>query len=123
MELAQDLRRVYKASSKAEAERALEAVLEKWGKKYSSVKRTLLSLRDDLLNFYDFPQELWVSIYTTNPIERVIQELKRRFRPVVLLPNQEAAEKLAYLVCLRVNERFQKRRLRRWVGWEVTQKS
>ncbi len=118
MELAQDLRRVYKANSKAEAEKALDAVLEKWGKKYSSVKRTLLPLWNDLLNFYDFPQELWVSLYTTNPVERVIQELKRRLRPVVLLPNQEAAEKLVYLVCLKINEGFSKRRLRRWVSWE-----
>ena len=61
MELAQDLRRVYKAPSKAEAQKALEEVVEKWGKKYSSVKRTLLSVWDDLLNFYAFPQELWVS--------------------------------------------------------------
>lgn len=123
LELARDLRRVYKAPSKAEARKALEGVLENWGKRYPSVKRTLLSLGEDLLNFYDFPQELWISVYTTNPVERVIQELKRRFRPVVLLPNQEAAEKLAYLVCLRVNEGFQRRRLRRWVGWELTQKS
>ncbi len=72
LELAQDLRRVYKAHSKAEAEKALDAVLEKWGKKYPSVKRTLL----------------------------------------------EAAEKLVYLVCLKINEGFQKRRLRRWVSWE-----
>ena len=122
LELAGDLRRVYKAHSKAEAERALEAVLEKWGKKYRSVKNTLLSVWDDLLNFYDFPKELWVSLYTTNPVERVIQELKRRFRPVVLLPNQEAAEKLAYLVCLNLNEKFSRRRLRRWAG-ELTQKS
>ena len=118
LELAQDLRRVYKANSKAEAEKALDAVLEKWGKKYPSVKRTLLPLWNDLLNFYDFPQELWVSLCTTNPVERVIQELKRRLRPVVLLPNQEAAEKLVYLVCLKINEGFSKRRLRRWVSWE-----
>ena len=58
--MAQDLRRVYKAPSKAEAQKALEEVIEKWGKKYSSVKRTLLSLRDDLLNSSNFPQELWV---------------------------------------------------------------
>ena len=51
MELAQDLRRVQEANSKAEAERALESVLERWGKKYRSVKKTLLSLWDDLLNF------------------------------------------------------------------------
>ena len=54
MELAQDLRRVQEANSKAEAERALESVLEKWGKKYRSVKKTLLALWDDLLSFYDF---------------------------------------------------------------------
>ena len=67
-------------------------------------------------------RERYPSFTTTNPVERVIQELKRRFRPVVLLPNQEAAEKLAYLVCLRVNESLSKRRLRKWVGWEVRQK-
>ena len=110
-----DLKKVYKAGSKEEALKALEEVLNKWGRKYRSVRNSLMALYDDLLNFYDFPKELWRSIYTTNPIEKVIQELKRRFRPAILLPNQEAAEKLAYLVCVKLNESFQKRRLRVWL--------
>ncbi len=56
-----------------------------------------------------FPKEMWRSIYTTNPIEKVIQGLD------ILLPNQEVAEKLAYLVCVRLNESFQKRRLGVWL--------
>ncbi len=52
-----------------------------------------MALYDDLLNFYDFPRELWGSIYTTNPIEKVIQELKRKFRPAILLLNQEGRRK------------------------------
>ena len=58
---------IKKANSKAEAERALESVLERWGKKYRSVKKALLALWDDLLSFYDFPPELWVSLYTPKP--------------------------------------------------------
>ena len=73
-----DLKRVYKAGSKAEALKALEEVLNKWGGKYSSVRSSLMALYDDLLNFYDFPRELWRSIYTTNPIEKVIHEPIRR---------------------------------------------
>ena len=45
----------------------MEGPLEKWGKKYRSVKKALLALWDDLLSFYDFPQELWVSLYTPRP--------------------------------------------------------
>ncbi len=91
-----DLKRVYKAGSKAEALKALEEVLNKWGRKYRSVRNSFMALYDDLLSFYDFPRELWGSIYTTyttNPIEKVIQELKRRFRPALLLLNQEGRRK------------------------------
>ncbi len=110
-----DLRRVYKAGSKAEVIKALGGVLNQVGRKYRSVRNSLMALYDDLLSFYEFPRELWRSIYSTNPIEKVIQELKRRFKPAILLPNQETAEKLAYLVCVRLNEGFQKRRLRVWL--------
>ena len=88
-----DLKRVYKAGSKAEALKALEEVLNKWGRKYRSVRNSFMALYDDLLSFYDFPRKLWRSIYTTNPIEKVIQELKRRFRPAMLLLNQEGRRK------------------------------
>ena len=53
---------------------------------------------DNLLIFYQFPYQIWHSIYSTNLIESLNKEIKRQTKKKVLFPNEEALER--YLVTL-----------------------
>ena len=53
---------------------------------------------DNLLTFYQFPYQIWHSIYSTNLIESLNKEIKRQTKKKVLFPSEEALER--YLVTL-----------------------
>jgi putative transposase len=50
--------------------------------------------RDDVLAFLHFPQEHWRKIWSTNPLERLNKEIKRRTNVVGIIPNDAAITRL-----------------------------
>ena len=70
---------------------------------------------DNLLNFFQFPYQIWHSIYSTNLIESLNKEIKRQTKKKVLFPNEEALER--YLVTLFEDYNFnQSQRIHNGVG-------
>ena len=57
---------------------AIDVFAEKYGAKYDKAVECLTKDRDALLALYDFPAEYWDHLRTTNPIERLNKEFKRR---------------------------------------------
>jgi len=51
-------------------------------------------------------------IYTTNQLERLFKEVKRRLKVMEVLPEEENAEKILYIIFRDLNERYQRRKLR-----------
>ncbi len=60
--------------------------------------------------FYAFPEAHWPRLRTTNGIERLNGEIKRRIRAVGSFPNRASALRLITAVALRVTEAWGKRR-------------
>lgn len=50
--------------------------------------------KDDLLAFTEFPSQHWQQIWSTNPLERLNKEIKRRTNVVGTFPNPEALLRL-----------------------------
>ncbi len=73
-----DLRQIWMASDRREAERALRTFSAKYRAKYPKAVRCLEKDREALLAFYDFPAEHWGHIRTTNPIESVFATVRHR---------------------------------------------
>lgn len=48
------------------------------------------SSRDDVLAYMSFPREHWTQIASTNPLERVNREVKRRSDVIGIFPNDDA---------------------------------
>ena len=58
------------------------------------------------LAFYNYPRTHWKKIRTSNGIERVNREIKRRTRVAVLFPNAEAALRLVTGVLIEIHEEW-----------------
>jgi len=100
--------RIVEAKNEAEAKAAYQAFLRKWGKELPGVVKSLEEAGDELLTFYRFPPEQWRSLKTTNPIERLNLEFKRRVKTQCSLPSEKAAIHLLYGLLLSGQIRFRK---------------
>jgi len=110
--LAQDLKAVYQADTLAQAQKALRELEEKWTRKYPDLVAKWVSKSYALLEFLNHPKAIRAYLYTTNQLERLMKEVKRRTKVVEVFCGPEALEKLVYLVLVERNERFFRRRLR-----------
>jgi len=60
----------------------------------------------DLYNYQSFPERHWRRIKTTNILERVNKELKRRSRVVGAFPNERSLIRLAVAILIDINEEW-----------------
>lgn len=97
-------RDIYDACSKAEGLKAFK----KWAAVWRSVSPEAVACleRDleDLLWFYDCPQGMWVKLRTSNIIERVFREVRRRTRPMSCFTNAKSVERIIFAIFNRQNE-------------------
>ena len=78
------------------ARAALEALRSKWGKDAGDAVACLERDIPALLCHYDFPREHWDALRTTNPIERVNKEFKRRSKPMEVVSAEGLKALLAF---------------------------
>jgi transposase-like protein len=62
--------------------------------------------KEEVLAFTAFPSEHWRQIWSTNPLERLNKELKRRCRVVGIFPNEASVIRLGGAVLLDVHDEW-----------------
>jgi len=77
-EVEPELKGIFYQDSREKAEQALAAFCEKFARAYPSAIECLKRDQDALLSFYDFPKEHWKTIRTSNVIERLFCDVKKR---------------------------------------------
>lgn len=95
-ELREDYHRVVYAENRAAAEKARAKFAAKWEKACPAVAASLEEAGDELLTFYSFPESQWLSLRTTNSIERLQLEFRRRVKTQGALPGETAALRLLF---------------------------
>jgi transposase-like protein len=107
-----DFHRIVYAAS-ADAARAAYIAFERtWAKRCPGVVTSLREGGDELLTFFRFPRAQWKTLRTTNVIERLHGEFRRRVKTQGSLPGEEAA--VVLLFSLLVSGQIKLRRIDGW---------
>jgi transposase-like protein len=92
--VAATVRTIFDQPDRVAAEAQVLQVVEALGERFPAVTHLLLEAEGEILTFYDFPLEHRRQIYSTNPLERLNKELKRRSAVVGIFPNRVAVLRL-----------------------------
>jgi len=112
-ELAEDYRRMIYAETREAVEQARRGFVRKWKLRCPAVHTSLEEAGDDLFTFTAFPVSQWKALRTTNALERINEEFRRRTKTQASLPNEEAVLLLLFGLL-----RSGQIKLRRLVGWQ-----
>jgi putative transposase len=111
-EIRADFHRIVYAESLATARAAFTAFERKWRTRCPGVVRSLQEGGEELLTFFQFPKSQWKTLRTTNVIERLHEEFRRRVKTQGSLPTEDAALVLLFGLVASGQIRF-----RRLDGW------
>jgi len=95
-ELKRDYDRIVYAKSGLAAREAYQAFVAKWRKLCPAVAKSLEEAGEQLLTFHAFPKAMWKALRTTNSIESLNREFRRRTKTQASFSTEEAALTLLY---------------------------
>jgi transposase-like protein len=105
-EIAQVMRDIFNSPTLKIAKEMKNKAIEKYRKKAPAFANWLENNVDEGLMVYQYPQEHWKKIRTSNGIERVNREIKKRTKVAVLFPNKESALRLVTGVIIEIHEEW-----------------
>ena len=92
--VAATVRPIFQQQSREEAQAQLAQVCALLRPRFPRAVELLEQAEEEILAFYDFPPEHWRQIYSTNPLERLNKEIKRRSAVVGIFPNRQSVIRL-----------------------------
>jgi putative transposase len=103
-----DFKEVYTAPNKNEAIIRFHDFCTKWSGKYPKVIESL-NQNQFILTFYNYPEQIRPSIYTTNLIEGINKQIKRKTKRKEQFPSEESLEKFLVALFEEFNIRYSRK--------------
>jgi putative transposase len=100
----QELRWIYDRRDIQEAQRDLTAWIGKWQGKYPKLVDWVEGSIGETLTFYRLPRAHHKHLKSTNMLERLNEEIKRRTRVVRIFPNAASCQRLVRALCVETHE-------------------
>lgn len=97
-----EIRSIFYACSKKKALEFFYRFKKRWEKDLPSAVKCLEASLESCLTYLQFPEEEWICLRTTNVIERVNKEFKRRTKPMEILAGERSCYTLLAFVCLKM---------------------
>jgi transposase-like protein len=101
------LRSVFAQESEEEIESRWDDLAASLAERFPKAAALMHEAKEDVLAFRHFPQPHWKKVWSTNLLERVNEEIKRRTRVVGIFPNDAAIIRLVGAVLLEQHEHWQ----------------
>jgi putative transposase len=106
-QVASDLRAVLTAANRAEAERLLAMTITRYEKEAPDLADWMAKNVLESLTVFEFPEAHRRRLRTSNVVERINKEIKRRTRVATLFPNTASCERLVTAVLVELHENWQ----------------
>ncbi len=103
-EIAQAMRDIFGCSSLDSARTMVQQVVAKYGKSAPKFTAWLENNIEEGLTIYSFPRFIWRKLRTSNALERINREVKRRTKVATLFPNEKACLRLITAVLREIHE-------------------
>lgn len=105
-EVAEDIRTIFNAPDRATADAYLAKAVKKYEKTASRLSEWLAGNIPEGLTVFSFPGAFRRLLRTTNGVERLHREIRRRARVVSIFPNQESCLRLVSAVLSEISEEW-----------------
>ncbi|WP_256376760.1 transposase [Novosphingobium sp. BW1] len=99
-------RSTYQTSKAVQTNRATSQVAHALREKFPKLVDMMDASREDVLAYMAFPKDHWAQIASTNPLERVNKEIKRRADVIGIFPNDAAVVRLVGALMLEQNDEW-----------------
>jgi putative transposase len=100
------VRPIFQQADRTAAQRQLREVCTALQAQFPHAVALLAEAEEEIFTFYDFPAEHRRQIYSTNPLERLNKELKRRSAVVGIFPNRAAVIRLLGALLMEQNDEW-----------------
>ena len=101
------LRQAFLQPDRAQASQMLHHVADQLRQKWPKLAAFIDDSETDVLSYLDFPEQHRSKLHSTNPLERLNKEVKRRADVVGIFPNEAAIVRLIGAVLLEQNDEWQ----------------
>ena len=112
--VAKDLKTIYSAATEEDAQLALTEFNDIWGQKYPHILQSWLNNWNELATFFKYPKSIQTLIYTTNPIESLNANIKRKTNSKGSFPTIDSAFKMLYMSTQEVQIKWERTSIRNW---------
>ena len=112
--VAKDLKTIYSAATEEDAQLALTEFNDIWGQKYPHILQSWLNNWNELSTFFKYPKSIQTLIYTTNPIESLNANIKRKTNSKGSFPTIDSAFKMLYMSTQEVQAKWERTSMRNW---------
>jgi putative transposase len=101
------IRTIFAQPDAAHVHEQLDMIAGMLGRQFPKLEVMLRDSAEELLAFASFPINHWKKVWSTNPLERLNKEIKRRTDVVGVFPNPEALGRLAGAVLVEAHDEWQ----------------
>lgn len=106
-EVARDLRAIFNAMDRSEADTRLKTIAQKWEKSTPKLSAWMEVNVPEALSVFSLPETHRRRLRTTNALERLNEEIRRRTRVALIFPNETALERLVTALLMEQSEQWE----------------
>lgn len=100
------VRTVFATDKKEEAKAQLRLVADQLSPRFPKAMQILTDAEDEILTYMSFPQKHWQQIYSSNVLERLNKEIRRRFNVVSVFPDRASVIRLGGAVLMEQHDEW-----------------